>query len=153
MSYRLTNILFLGFLLILSLWYFMQSLELVTGSDDFILSAGFYPLILSSFLIILCLIKLIQTIIKGDKETLFKVSNLKYIITTVVILVAYIWLWASFRDFFYLFTILFLLALTTIYVEKESRKNIKFIFRNLAVSVFVTLLIYLIFDLVFSIRF
>lgn len=153
MSYRLTNILFLGFLLILSLWYFMQSLEFVVEAEDFILNAGFYPLLLSSFLIILCLIKLIQTFVKGEKEEQFKVSNLKYIFITVVLLVAYMFLWSAFRNFFYLFTFLFLLSLTMVYAEKQYRKNIKIILRNIAVSAFVTLLIYLIFDLVFSIRF
>lgn len=156
MSYKIVNILFLAFLLVLTTLYLIQSIEFIAAADDFISSPGFYPAILASIVLILSLVKLLQTITKEDKEnkgTYFKVDNLKYILLTMAITIAYILLWSTFRELFYVFTFLFFLSLASLYARARQISPLKVLLRNAIVSLAVTVVIFLIFDLLFSIRF
>ncbi|WP_040982097.1 tripartite tricarboxylate transporter TctB family protein [Oceanobacillus jeddahense] len=156
MSYKMVNILFSLFLLILTSLYLIQSIGFITAGDGFISNPGFYPMILASIVLILSIFKLIQTIVKKDKENkevYFKVENLKYILLTILITIAYVLLWYTIRDLFYIFTFLFFLSLATLYSYARKIATLKTLLRNAIVSLVVTIIIFLIFDLLFSIRF
>lgn len=153
MSYRSVNILFLLFLLTVSIWYCVQSIGFVSEAEDITVSAGFYPFILSSIIIVLSFIKLIQAVKEKKSEAMFEVRNLKYILMTIGVTSIYLVLWSLFRDYFYIFTFVYVFTLMTIYASQSVRFQKKMMMRNSLVSLFLIVVIYFIFDLTFSIQF
>ena len=153
MSFRKIDIIFLLFLLAVGVFYLIPSIKFIIQAEQFALSPGFFPIVLVSILIILCLISVIQTVISKHKEDIFQVDNLKYIIATFVLTILYISLWYFFSNLFYLLTFLFFFGLSIVYSVKTKRITRLLVLRNGMSALIITGMIYLVFGLLFSIRF
>lgn len=153
MNYKVMNIIFLTFLIILILVYLIPSISFVVDAEDSIMNERFYPTIVGSIALILSIIKLIQIIVRIKDDKIFSVPNLRIIIITLVVTVIYVLLWYTFRDFFYIFTFLFIMTLSSLYSKARDKVTNKILLRNAIVSVSITLAIFVIFGQIFSVRF
>lgn len=111
------------------------------------MGAGYFPLILSAVLIILCLISIFK-IVKNSDNIKINLSNIRIILLTTVLVGGFIYSW-SMLGMFYVNTLILIFLLITIY--KQIYKIIPLII-NFALSIVFTIFIYLIFGLILNLN-
>lgn len=153
MSYRITNLIFVLLLITGILFYLIPSLQILLSSEDIFVNQRFYPSILGTIALILSIVVFVKTIMTKDDDSKFTVDNIGLIFLTLFLTILYVFLWSTFRDFFYIFTGVFLFGLITIFTHAKDSLNRKSIIRNAIVSVIFTVIVYYLFGQLFSIRF
>ncbi|MFC4023507.1 tripartite tricarboxylate transporter TctB family protein [Oceanobacillus longus] len=149
MNIRLANYLFTLSLILITIGYYLISINIKEGFDPSPIGPSYFPNLLSVILIIFCLISLFQTYRKKDKEKI-SLPNSKYVITTFIITVFFVLSWV-YLGVFYLNLIIFLFALMMLYTKKYGRK--KNIVINALIALFLTIMVYLIFGKILMITF
>lgn len=153
MNLRLANIILYIVLLVLSIGYLSQAILFLKDSEELFLSPGFLPAILAVLIISLIILSFFQTLKSDEHSKVFKIDNLNYIVITLGITFLYLILWSAIEGSFFILTFLAFSILSNVY-SWESRKEIShLIVKNLSVAFAFTLLIYLVFDVIFSIKF
>ncbi|WP_067726517.1 tripartite tricarboxylate transporter TctB family protein [Oceanobacillus damuensis] len=147
MNSKIANSITLIFIMIFGLVYWNSAGKLKGSHDDTTLSAAYFPKLLVIVLIILCLISLIQTI-RGNSEKI-NIENLKLIGLTTLFIIIFIASWGYF-GYFYINTFLFVFILITMY--RLPNKKAKLLIKNAVTSLFITVIIYGVFDLILNFR-
>lgn len=148
MTIKRSSYLVLLLLIVVGVVYIKTAIDLNGGTISDI-SAGFFPILLGGLLIIFCVISLIQTALKtNDKK--FDLPNLPLILITIGISALFILSWSWF-GYFYISMFLYLLALMTVFYHEELR-NKRRILTNILLALFITGLIYFVFDYLLGLR-
>jgi hypothetical protein len=142
MRVKTATILMLFAILAFDAWYLITAVT--KGESSMVLIGPYYfPRILGVILGGLCVIKLIQTILKKDNKE-FKVGNKGYILLTIVLTGALFLSWEIFGHF-YIHAFIYLLLLFFLY-RKEDRFHWKNIGINTATALGTTLIAYAVFE-------
>lgn len=132
-------------LVLLAVFYFMYANSLSTQQSTGTIGASYFPKLLSTALIILCIISFFQTLKKED--TKISLPNLGITLTVIAITVLYLISW-NFLGFFYINTFLYLLILFILL--KRSKKHI---WLFLITALVMNLFIYFLFERLLYIKF
>lgn len=111
------------------------------------MGAGYFPLLLSALLIILCLISIFK-IVKSNENIKISLSNIRIIVLTTVLVGGFIYSWSK-TGMFYVNVLILIFLLITIY--KQIYKIIPLII-NFVLSIVFTIFIYLIFGLILNLN-
>lgn len=129
-------------IIIVGMLYWRSSVALGTGTSANI-GSGFYPSLLAMILLLLTLVKLLQTLRTKDEEKI-QFPNGKLVLFTMGAIALFILSW-SFIGYFYIHLFLFIFFLYSVYSERLKKQ---FIMKNAFLSLAVTISIFIIFDLV-----
>lgn len=142
MSSKMLAYIMLTLILLLGVGYLFSAYSLKSADESNTLSSGYFPQILGIALIILCIISIVQTVLKKEDEKIDR-GNLLMTLSTLAVTSLFIIGWQTF-GFFYIQLFIFLFVLFTIYRFKSLNKKIFFV--NVIISLFVSGSIYLIFE-------
>ncbi|TQR17883.1 tripartite tricarboxylate transporter TctB family protein [Psychrobacillus soli] len=131
----------LTLIIILGLVYLKSAIDMGYG-DTSTPGAGFFPILLVCMLVVLCIVSLIQTMMRTDDKKI-DLPNIRLISLTVIISFLFILSWVWF-GYFYISLFAYLLILMTVYYFEEMNK--KRFGKNLVISLVLTVLIYGVFD-------
>lgn len=144
---------FLTFLLAIGIFYLVESWGYLSSSEqEFYINPGFFPAILGGLLLVLLVASLIKTWMPSDTREKFVVENFRKIAFISVLTVLYVVLWSFFSGLYYVWTGLFYFAVSLILTERGDVSHRRLVIRNAVVAVMLSLVIYLVFELLFSIR-
>lgn len=144
---------FLAFLLAVGVWYVMESWEYLRGDEqDFYINPGFFPAILGGLLLALIIASLVKTWVSGDGTEKFVVENFRKISLIALLTVLYIILWSSFGGLYYLWTGMLYFTVSVVLADRTVISTRRLLIRNAVIAVMLSLVIYLVFELLFSIR-
>lgn len=132
-------------LIVLSFFYFNEANNYPEASK-IAHDAGYFPRILAILLIVLCVISLVQTKLENSEEKIV-IPNFKIVLATVLITALYIASW-NLLGYFYIQTFLFLTILNSVFRIPSKGFNRNNILIILFTSLLITLLIYVIFEVV-----
>lgn len=128
---------------------YLISAQKLGGATSTTLGPGYFPTILGIALIVMCIISGVQTFRKPDKQ--IKIPNLKLVFLTILIIAVYFIAWNT-LGYFYLCTFIFLFILFMLY--RHNQENLTKIFiPNILMSIIITLIIFVVFDVIMSVRF
>jgi len=148
MTIKRSSYLVLLLLIVVGVVYIKTAIDLNGGSISDI-GAGFFPIILGSLLIILCVVSFIQNALKANDKKL-DLPNLPLILITIGISALFIISWNWF-GYFYISLAVYLLALMTVFYKEELRNKSRLL-KNILLSLFITGLIYFVFDYLLGLR-
>ncbi|MEK3937163.1 tripartite tricarboxylate transporter TctB family protein [Sporosarcina sp. FSL W7-1349] len=149
MNKKTATYIMLSALAILAVIYLLSAGNKSQLSSTTSVSPGFFPTILGVALIILCIISFIQTKAKKEVEQI-TFPNFKLILLTIGLTMIFFISWYSI-GYFYILNFIFLLTLFTLYSPKEKR-NKRHLFNKASIALGVTLVVYLLFDVIISIN-
>jgi len=104
---------------------------------------GYFPVLLAILLIILSIVSLIQTMIKKENEKI-DIPKLKLIILTIVMIGLLVFSWSLFG---YLYVHIFFFLLILISAYKLPKINIRTIMKDSAIALVITIITYVIFNI------
>lgn len=114
------------------------------GSID----AGYFPRIIGVLLIVFCVISFIQTL--RSKEYEITIGDIHFVLISIAMTAAYFWMWGTF-GMFYPLTFVFMLSL---FILLRPRPIFgKGLILSIALSAFMTIFIYFVFDKLMSVQF
>ena len=150
MKEKHADIITLFLLLILGVFYFLSAQKMGEVQGPNTLGAGYFPTLLAVLLFILCIVSLVQRLLKKDDKKI-EIPNFGKIIITIVCTALYIALWDAVGNFI-LLTFILLVALFFVYRWNHgfTKRNLLLIFSTALVT---TALIYVLFVQVLSIQF
>nr|WP_309098405.1 tripartite tricarboxylate transporter TctB family protein [Fredinandcohnia onubensis] len=148
MTIKQSSYLVLLLLIVVGVVYIKTAIDQNGGSISDI-GAGFFPIILGSLLIILCVVSFIQNALKTNDKKL-DLPNLPLILITIGISALFIISWNWF-GYFYISLVVYLLALMTVFYKEELRNKSRLL-KNILLSLFITGLIYFVFDYLLGLR-
>ncbi|MDS2172974.1 tripartite tricarboxylate transporter TctB family protein [Nesterenkonia sp. CL21] len=133
-------------------WYLVSATSfLEAGEPDYYLNPGFFPTILGCALLLFITVSLVQTLFRTSNREAFPARNTRRVILVIGLTAAYLLLWSMIEPLFYLFTVLFFLAVSLVLTLKRGTPLLPAIARLGLVAVLLTGLVYLIFDVTFGI--
>lgn len=150
MNKKQLNYIVLIFFILLGIVYGLKGLSFrnVRLFESTSPSPGYFPIILSVLLVILCLINIVATYFKKSNETI-NFPNLKLILLTIVAIVLFFISWSSF-GYFFINVYVFILFLIIAYRFKDFCW--KMILKNSIMVLGITFCLYLIFKVFLNIR-
>lgn len=148
MTIKRSSYLVLLLLIVVGVVYIKTALDLNGGAVSDI-GAGFFPVLLGGLLIIFCVVSLIQTALKTNDKKL-DLPNLPLIVITIGISALFIFSWSWF-GYFYISLFVYLLALMAVFYNEELKNKSRFL-KNIILSLFITGLIYVVFDYLLGMR-
>jgi len=144
MSYKIASYIVLLLIVLFGIGYGISinsSFEVMPDSSG--IGPSYFPNILLTLLIILCIISFFQTVKKQDQK--IPIPNLKYIIFTIIITVLFLLSW-QIIGLFYVNTFVFIYALVITYRLEKREKIIKMLVLGFLISILTTLFIWILFD-------
>lgn len=144
---RLTYLILTLLIVLAGLYYGASTNFSETNSGT--IDAGYFPRILAILLIVLCVISFISTYRESDEKIGY--PNLRLILITILLTVIYFILWNLFNIVFYPLTFLFIMSLFILYKKKPIID--RGLIGILIITLSLTVIIYVVFDLGMSIRF
>ena len=147
MSYKKATYLSLALMIVLAAFYYWAALDFQDNRNRNSVGPGYFPMILSVVLIILCIISWIQTIRKPDYK--INIPNLRVIGLSLLAIALFLISW-FFINLFYISCFVFLLVLSILYNPGLNRKSLVI---NLSTSLAITVFIYILFGLIIQVRF
>nr|WP_304220083.1 tripartite tricarboxylate transporter TctB family protein [Fredinandcohnia onubensis] len=148
MTIKRSSYLVLLLLIVVGVVYIKTAIDLNGGTISDI-GAGFFPIILGSLLIILCVVSFIQNALKTNDKKL-DLPNLPLILITIGITALFIISWNWF-GYFYISLVVYLLSLMTVFYKEELRNKSR-ILKNILLSLFIMGIIYFVFDYLLGLR-
>ncbi len=151
-SVRNVELVFLLLIAAAAGWYLFAAADFLQEDQlDFFINPGFFPAILGVLLLLLVLISVVQTVLKSRRDERFVVENPLKILGVFGMTAVYLFLWAQFSGYFYVFTVVFFLGVTMVLSWRRGTNPTRLLLRGSAVALIVTALIYAVFDIAFSI--
>ncbi|WP_163851909.1 tripartite tricarboxylate transporter TctB family protein [Pseudooceanicola aestuarii] len=147
MSYRTSTYVTLALLLILAVAYGWQALSFQDMRNRNAVGPGYFPIILSVALAVLCVIAAVQARARADRR--IDIPNRGLILATLGASGAFLLAWAKLGGF-YAATFVFALALFGLYTPDRRARTL---LSRVALAGVVTLFVYLLFGLLIQVRF
>lgn len=148
MSYKKASYFALAFLILLAAGYLWTASGFRDPRTRGSIGPGYFPVILSVLLILLCGLSFVQTLRRTEDETL-TIPNLGYVLMAIGAIATFITLW-TFLGVFYPLVYIFVVGLMLLFQPSAELRRLVVI---LVTSLVVTFMIYGLFDLVMGVRF
>jgi len=148
MSYRKATYLVLGLLVLLSGAYFWTAIGLRDPRTRGSIGPGYFPVILSVLLVVLCLISFVQTWRRTDDKTI-TIPNLGLVAACIGLTALFLVAW-GFLGGFYVLSFVFVVVLMTLFAPGQGwRKHAV----NIGAALVLSAAIYGLFGYVMQVRF
>lgn len=148
MSYKKADLFFLIAFIVLGIAYWVAVEELPEATDSVSLGPRYFPTILAVLLLALCGASLLRAVRKSDRQ--IPLPNRKMMSVTIGLTMLFFAGWAE-LGYFYLFLFLFVLACLTTYKPLAEWK--RHLSVHSAISLAITVMMYVIFQLAMGVRF
>lgn len=148
MSYKKASYFALAFLVLLAAGYLWTASGLRDPRTRGSIGPGYFPVILSVLLIFLCGLSFVQTLRRSENETL-TIPNFWYVLAALGATAAFITLWTV-LSVFYPLVFVFVAGLMLLFQPNLELRRLAVI---LVTALFLTFMIYGLFELVMGVRF
>ncbi|MDZ5077540.1 tripartite tricarboxylate transporter TctB family protein [Nesterenkonia sp. HG001] len=133
-------------------WYLVSAVDFLEAEEqDYFLNPGFFPTILGCALLLFIAVSLLQTLLSKTNREAFPERNTRRVLLVIGLTAGYLLLWSTAESLFYLFTVLFFLAVSLVLTLKRGTPLLPAVLKLGLVAVLLTGLVYLIFDATFGI--
>lgn len=148
MSYKKGTYISLLFITAVGILFYAASMALPSPQASQDIGPDYFPKIISVLLVICCVINFFTT--KKKKDEHLEMRNLGLIMFTVILMILFVAVWGIVGKF-YVISFIFLTIL--IYVYNQAKHSLKKILISSAISLGLTLFVYVIFDRLLYISF
>lgn len=148
MGYKKATYLTLAVLTLLAGAYFWATIELRDPGTRGSIGPGYFPVILSVLLVILCAISFVQTL-RSEEDRVIRIPNLGFVAAALVLVGLFLTAW-HFLDAFYAVAFAFVAALMTLFSPRGGVRQHAF---NLTLALVLIAGVYGLFGFIMQVRF